>query len=315
MVKKVKVVKGFKAFGKGLVCRGFQYKEGKTYKTDKIEMCIRGFHFCENPLDVLNYYYSIDSEFCEVESKGEIIKEGNKFCASKIKIGVKMELKSLIGASIDFIFSKAKKTSYGHCAQLASSGDCAKLASSGDCAQLASSGYGAQLASSGNDAQLVSSGYDAQLASSGNDAKLVSSGHDANLASSGYGAKLASSGDDSQLASSGYGANLVSSGYGAKLASSGNDARLSSSGYGAKLVSSGYGAQLASSGGGSICAGIGINNYAKGKIGSWIVLAEWKFNSDVKRFPKNVKSVKIDGTIIKEDVFYKLENNEFVEVK
>ena len=91
---------------------------------------------------------------------------------------------------------------------------------------------------------------------------------------------------------------------------SGDSAQLASSGYSAKLASSGYSAQLASSGKDSIVAGIGVDNQAKGIIGNWLVLAEWKDNK-----PVCVKSVLIDGKDIKENVFYKLTNEQFEEVR
>lgn len=50
----------------------------------------------------------------------------------------------------------------------------------------------------------------------------------------------------------------------------------------------------------------------KGKIGSWITLAEWK-NDDGICKPKCVKTEYIDGTRIKEDTWYYLKNGEFVE--
>ena len=55
---------------------------------------------------------------------------------------------------------------------------------------------------------------------------------------------------------------------------------------------------------------------AKGKIGSWITLSEWGYSETENRhIPKCVKTEQIDGKRIKEDVYYKLENGEFVEVK
>ena len=126
----------------------------------------------------------------------------------------------------------------------------------------------------------------------------------------------ASSGDSAKLASSGDSAKLASSGYGAQLASSGDWAQLASSGYGAKLASSGYGAQLASSGDDCVLCAAGINSIAKAKVGSWITLSEWRYDSEkLKRVPVCVKTEQVDGERIKEDTFYKLENGEFVEVK
>ena len=278
-------MKGFKAFGKGMICRGKQYKENTVFEEQEAVICRSGMHFCENPLDVLDYYPLVDSngnvvEVAEVEALDECQTDGNKkYCTKKLKIGFKLSLSEFVKAAIDFAFEKSDdKVLTGDYAKLASSGDYAKLASSGDDAQLASSGYGAQLASSGDYAQ---------------------------LASSGNGAKLASSGDDAQLASSGDYAKLASSGNGAKLASSGDYAKLASSGYGAQLASSGYGA---------VIAGIGERNAAKGKKGSWLVLAEWGYNDlEEKYIPVCVKAAQIDGAVIKEDTFYKLENGEFKE--
>ena len=125
--------------------------------------------------------------------------------------------------------------------------------------------------------------------------------------SSGNWAKLASSGDDAKLASSGDWAKLASSGYCAKLASSGD---------GAKLASSGNDAQLASSGNDCVVCAAGIGSIAKAKVGSWITLSEWRYDSEKRKsVPVCVKTEQVDGERIKEDTFYKLENGEFVEVK
>jgi len=279
-------MKGYKAFDKGLVCRGFQFKEGETYKEDKAKICEKGFHFCLNPLDTLDYYNLCGSEFAEVESLGKVEghKEDTKHTTTEIKIGAKISLKQFVEASVVFLLEicKSKKK------------DSSKLASSGDYSKLASSGYYSKLASSGDYSKLASSGYYSKLASSGYYSKLASSGYYSKLASSGDYSKLASSGDYSQLASSGYYSQLASSGYYSKLASSG------------------YYSQLELNGQDSVGANIGINGSVKGKKGNWITLAEW-IHKDNKWKPINVRSIKIDGKKIKEDVWYKLEDGEFKE--
>ena len=149
-------MKGFKAFGKGLVCKGKQYKENTVFEEEKAVICMRGMHFCENPLDVLDYYPLVDSngnmvEVAEVEALGECQTDDNKkYCTNNLKIGFKLPLSAFVKAAIDFAFEKNGRK--------ASTGDYAKLASSGDYAKLASSGYGAQLASSGDGAVIAGIG-------------------------------------------------------------------------------------------------------------------------------------------------------------
>ena len=80
-------MKGFKGFNKDMTCRGFQYEVGKSYTFDgRIELCQKGFHFCESLSDCFDYYEKDDSRFCEIEASGDIRKGGDKNCCSEIKI-------------------------------------------------------------------------------------------------------------------------------------------------------------------------------------------------------------------------------------
>ena len=120
-------------------------------------------------------------------------------------------------------------------------------------------------------------------------------------ASSGDWSTAASSGDRSTAASSGEESTAASSGYRSTAASSGN---------GSTAASSGEESTAASSNKNAIAVACGKNAKAKGVIGSYIVLTEWN-NEQTELL--HARMERIDGETLKPDVWYKLENGEFVE--
>lgn len=192
-------IKSYKGFDKNLRCRDFQYKIGGIYEMDgEIKVCNRGFHACESPFDVFDYYTMIDSRFCEVEQDGNISKEdrGTKICSSKIKIKAELKLADMINLGIEWLKEITLPEKIKTSIKDNSSGNYAKIGSSGDDAKIGSSGDGAQIGSSGYDAQIGSSGYDAKIGSSGDGAKIGSFGDGAKIGSSGNNAKIDSTGKD-----------------------------------------------------------------------------------------------------------------------
>ena len=70
---------GYQGFNKDLTCLGFQYHVGQTYTMEgSIELCARGFHFCQYPLDVLISYHCSDHVYAKVLAGDQIIKDNTK---------------------------------------------------------------------------------------------------------------------------------------------------------------------------------------------------------------------------------------------
>ena len=87
-IKGIEVI-AYKGKNSDMSCKGFQYEIGKTYKTDKAELCNCGFHACLNPRDVLDYYLEEGSRYYKVKLSGEITKcgfEDTKVAATEITI-------------------------------------------------------------------------------------------------------------------------------------------------------------------------------------------------------------------------------------
>ena len=176
---------GFKAYDPGLVCRGYQYEEGKTYKKNGHGVCVGGVtHYCVNPFDVLEYYPLVRddgkfSEFTTVEAIDDpVTKDNQKFATSTIKIGVKLGFAGFIKACVDFVYEKtiknmpSDKVETGNYAKIGSSGNYAKIGSSGNYAQIGSSGNYAQIGSSGDSAKIDISGNDSVGAAIGIDSVI-----------------------------------------------------------------------------------------------------------------------------------------------
>ena len=98
----------YKGFDKDLKCRDFQYKIGKEYEEKEAKACNKGFHACEYPLDVFNYYSPATSRFAIVEQSGKIDRENSdsKVASTKIKINAEINLFSLIKLGVEKIISK-----------------------------------------------------------------------------------------------------------------------------------------------------------------------------------------------------------------
>ncbi|RGF38981.1 hypothetical protein DW050_11135 [Ruminococcus sp. AF42-10] len=314
-------MKGYKAFNKGLVCRGKQYAENTVFEEENAKNC--GMHFCKNPFDVLDYYSLVDNEgnvaeFAEIEAlDGGETDDGKRFYTKKMKIGTKLSLSQFIKAGFDVAIKSQAKVS-----------DSAALTGDNDTTIIG-----------GNRAKLI--GDDDVTLIGGTYAKLIGScdttligGDNATLVGSagatlvgGVSATLVGGvcttlvGDNYATLVGGYDATLMG-GDNAELVGGryatlvgGDRAKLVGE-YNAKLVGGNYaqlvGSSYATLAGGENAIIVGDNgSVAKGKKGAIIVLVERDDSSNIVDF----KAVQVDGEKIKEDVLYQLENGEFVEVE
>ena len=131
-------MKAYKGFDKDLKCRGFQYEVGKEYEEGSAELCKKGFHACENPLDTLRYYAPGKSRYCEVEidDNGERNTEDTKVCGKHIKIGAEIGIRGVINAGLKFMFDKCETATEQH-----ASGESGNAAASGWSGNAAASGW------------------------------------------------------------------------------------------------------------------------------------------------------------------------------
>ena len=141
-------MKAYKGFDKELKCRDFQYEVGKEYEETKADLCSCGFHACENPLDVFNYYEPASSRYCEVEMDevSPELRDDSKRCSKKIRIGVEIGIKGIVEAGVKFIMDKidwanAKETNTGDQSAATNTGDWSAATNTGDWSAATNTGY------------------------------------------------------------------------------------------------------------------------------------------------------------------------------
>ena len=285
-------MKTYKGFDKDLKCLGFQYEIGKEYEETTADCCSKGFHACENPLDVLRYYNAAESRFCEVEQSGEIDKSGgdSKVASTKIKICAEIGLNGLINAGVNFILDKSKtnKTNTGN--------------------RSASANTGYQSAS-------TNTGYSSASANTGYQSVSTNTGERSASANTGDYSVSTNTGNYSVSTNTGYGSASANTGYQSVSTNTGDYSASANTGDYSASINTGYRSTSTVTGKCSVALVIGCKSKARASIGSAIVICE-RGEWNGTEFPLlAIKSAIVDGEKIKADTYYTLKNGEFVEVK
>ena len=140
-------MKAYKGFNADMTCRGFQYKEGETYHEDIADLCHKGFHACEYPLDVLAYYPPNSSVYHEVELEevSDEREDDSKVCAKTIRVGARMDIASLVKASVEYTMFKCdgsrSKHTTGDYSVASATGDWSVASATGDYSVASATGF------------------------------------------------------------------------------------------------------------------------------------------------------------------------------
>ncbi|MBQ8708030.1 MAG: hypothetical protein IJ523_08080 [Succinivibrionaceae bacterium] len=298
-------MKAYKGFTKDMKCRDFQYEVGKTYEEPEAELCRKGFHACEAPIDCLRYYDPAHSVYHEVELDAtEEREEGDtKRVGKKIKIGAQLDIPHLCKVQFEYVKS--------HCTN-ENNADPGKPATAGYRGAATAGNYGA--ATAGN--------YGAATAGESGAATAGESG----AATAGY--RGAATAGESGAATAGYRGAATAGNYGAATAgnygaATAGESGAATAGYRGAATAGNYGAATAGNYGAATSRGrsaVGENGIAcargnhvrvKGGMGAVLVIAEENESDyDIAHWNAFV----IDGKQYKADTWYTFKDGELVEV-
>ena len=207
-------MKMYKGFDKDLKCRGFQYEIGKTYEEPTAELCEKGFHACEYPLDVFKYYAPGNmSRYCEVDLddvSGKNDVEDSKRCGKKIAVKAEIGIAGIVKAAVDYTMEKAIPENPEH-----------------------------------------------------------------------------ATGDQSAASATGFQSAASATGFQSAASATGEE---------------------------SVAAALGNDSKAKGALGCWIVIAEWRRDENFNWHRKDLQCFKVDGETVKPNTWYTLKDGRPVEV-
>ena len=196
------MIRGFKGFDKDMACRGFQFAAGGEYEEADAEACRKGFHFCEEPLDVFNYYPPCDSRYATVEGDGKTDKDGDdsKVACTKLKVGVEIGLKGIIEFGLKFILdrvdwkdAKESNTGYqsaatntGYRSAATNTGDQSAATNTGDQSAATNTGYQSAATNTGYRSAATNTGYRSAATNTGGQSAATVEGKESVAMCTGY---------------------------------------------------------------------------------------------------------------------------------
>ena len=267
-------MKLYKGFDKDLKCRGYQFEVGEEYEEEKSDICKCGFHACENPLDVFNYYPPADSRYCEVdlEANGQR-EEDSKRVGKHIKIQAEIGLPGIIKAGVEYIknqidWDNAKESNTGNRSAATNTGNWSAATNTGDRSAATNTGNRSAATNTGDWSAATNTGDRSAATNTGNRSAATNTGDWSAATNTGNWSAATNTGDRSAATVTGKE---------------------------------------------SVAMAIGYDSKAKGSLGCYLVLSECKYINGEYHII-DLRSVKVDGATIKANTFYKLVSGEFIEV-
>ncbi|MCK8878280.1 hypothetical protein MY679_09535, partial [Haemophilus influenzae] len=265
-------------------CRGYQYEIGKTYEhKGDVKACESGFHACEYPLDVLNYYSPAVSKFAVVKMSGETSKDSDdtKIASAKITIETEINLPEMVKKAVEWIKGKVDW-------------DAAKVFNTGDQSVATNTGYRSVATNTGDQSAATNTGDQSAATNTGDQSAATNTGY------------------WSAATNTGYRSVATNTGYRSVATNTGDQSAATNTGYWSAATNTGDRSAAEVSSKQSIAVALGWQSKAKASIDGAIVCVYRNHDGELI----HIKASKVGENNIKADTWYTLDEiGEFVEVK
>ena len=293
MAEENKEIIAYKGFKQDWTCRGYQYEIGKTYEhKGDVKACESGFHACEYPLDVLNYYSPAVSKFAVVKMSGETSKDSDdtKIASAKITIETEINLPEMVKKAVEWIKGKVDW-------------DAAKVFNTGDQSVATNTGYRSVATNTGYRSAATNTGYRSVATNTGYRSVATNTGDQSAATNTGYW---------SAATNTGYRSVATNTGYRSVATNTGDQSAATNTGYWSAATNTGDRSAAEVSSKQSIAVALGWQSKAKASIDGAIVCVYRNHDGELI----HIKASKVGENNIKADTWYTLDEiGEFVEVK
>ena len=285
-------MKVYKATDKDMKCREFQYELGKAAEVDgDIELCKKGLHACEMPLDVLGYYAPGDgSRYFEAELEDvsdEKRIEDTKRVGKKLTLSAEIGIPGLVKAQVEYVkaqcdFDNAIKKANAE----------KKNSATGDRGAASATGDRGAASATGESGAASATGDSGAASATGDSGAASATGWSGAASATGWSGAASATGD--------------------RGAASATGERGAASATGDRGAASATGWMGAASATGKYCVAMttGFFGCVMGDIGNAIVCVERRYNGEIAAILAGI----VDGETLKPGVWYTVKNGKWTEV-
>jgi hypothetical protein len=296
-------ITAYKGFDADWTCRGFKYAIGKSYSHDGVvEACASGFHACEHPLDVFNYYPPSGSKFAVVDQSGDISRDESdtKIASRHIKIKAELSIAGLVSAAIEYVTSRSDPINPESAAS-----------ATGDRGAASATGYQGAASATGSQGAASATGDQGAASATGYQGAASATGDRGAASATGSQGAASATGDRGAASATGYRGAASATGYQGAASATGDRGAASATGYQGAASATGDRGAASATGKHAVACGLGINSRAMAGETGAIVLV---YRNDDDQIV-HIRASKVGENGIKAGVFYKLDSDgQFVEL-
>jgi len=300
-------ITAYKGFDQKWQCRGFQFEIGKTYQHQGVvQACRSGFHSCENPLDVFQYYSPAHSRYAVVRASGSMDSHFNdsKVASECITVVAELSPQEMFNHAVDWVKSRTAPTGQSWPRSSTSSMEYSLAVNTEEQSAAFNTGNHSVVTNEGIQSAAINTGRCSMAKNYGTSSVAASTGAHSLTINNGRFSSATNTGDYSLTISAGIMSAAVNTGFYAEADSTGDSSA---------AVSVGFQSSSKAEGSGSVAVALGERGRARAAAGGAIVLC--RRNSRPDGSITHIRSSLVGENGIKPDTWYTLDQQgEFVEL-